>query len=187
MGPVADEPATAAGGTPEDADVARIRRRLARMSPQTKALRLALARYRDDGGEFDLGRWEAAFTATDPQVINEVLGVTGGYEGLVNHLMEMLHAGASLAGLPVARQRRPQAPMLIAAARTDGCFSEHQADVLTKLNRTRNRLQHNSPGVPADEVHQRLELLLKTLPGLLRSYVTWIEGHGLQLLPKQKR
>lgn len=178
---------SAAAGPPQDPGVARIRQRLARMSPQTKALRLALARYRDDTGNLDLGLWEDAFTSNDPQTINQVMKVTGGYEGLVNHLMEMLHAGAALVGLPVVQQgQRPSAPDLIEAASKDGCFTDNQATVLNKLNRTRNRLQHNSPGVPADEVHERVELLLRTLPRLLGSYVTWMESHGVQLVPTKR-
>ena len=178
---------TASGRPPDDADVARIRQRLSRMSPQTKALRLALARYADDHGTFDLSLWEEAFTSDDPRAINHVLEVTGGYEGLVNHLMEMLHTGAALVGTPAAqRGRRTPAPDLIAAVTADGCFRANQADALMRLNRTRNRLQHNSPGVAADEVHQRLELLLKVMPRLLSSYVAWMQRRGVQLLPDKK-
>lgn len=177
---------TASGGPPHDADVARIRQRLSRMAPQTMALRLALARYANDHGTFDLSRWEEAFTSDDPREINHVLEVTGGFEGLVNHVMEMLHTGATLV-LPAAqRGRRTPAPDLIAAVTADGCFSANQADALTRLNRTRNRLQHNSPGVPADEVHHRVELLLKVMPRLLSSYVAWIQRHDVPLLPDKK-
>lgn len=97
--------------------------------------------------------------------------------------MEMLHTGAGRVGLPAAHGgRRTPAPDLIAAVTADGCFSANQADALTRLN----RLQRNSPGVPADEVHQRLELLLKVMPRLLSSYVAWMQRHGVQLLPDKK-
>lgn len=181
-----EPPSPGGGGPPPNPDVARIRQRLARMAPQTKALQLALARYHDDAGSFDLGLWEEAFTSDDPQTINHVVEVTGGYEGLVNHMVEMLRSGAALAGLRIAQRRQGlPVPDLLAAARDDGCFTDGQADVLIGLNRTRNRLQHNSPGVPADEVHERVELLLKTIPRLLRSYVIWMSRHGIQLLPQE--
>lgn len=76
-----EPPSPGGGGPPPNPDVARIRQRLARMAPQTKALQLALARYHDDAGSFDLGLWEEAFTSDDPQTINHVVEVTGGYEG----------------------------------------------------------------------------------------------------------
>lgn len=175
-------PSPGGSGRSPSADVARIRQRLARMAPQNKALRLALSRYRDDAGSFDAELWSGAFTSDRPQTINEVLEVTGGYEGLVNHLMEMLQAGASLVGLAVTRQRhKPSGPELIAAATNEGCFTENQAKALNNLN----RLQHSSPGVPADEVHERIELLLKAMPRLLSSYVRWMEGRGIRLLPDE--
>ena len=66
----------------------------------------------------DLGLWEEAFTSNDPQTINHVVEVTGGYEGLVNHMVEMLRSGAALAGLRIAQRRQGlPVPDLIAAAR----------------------------------------------------------------------
>ena len=101
----------AAGGGPQDAHVARIRQRLARMSPQTEALRLALARYHDDTGRIDLTLWEAAFTSNDPQPSTRFWRSPVATRALSTLLMEMLHAGTALVRLPVARQRRrPQAP-----------------------------------------------------------------------------
>lgn len=144
------------------------------------------SRFRDDASSFDAELWSGAFTSDRPQTINEVLEVTGGYEGLVNHLMEMLQAGASLVGLAVTRQRhKPSGPELIAAATNEGCFTENQAKALNNLNRTRNRLRHSSPGVLADEVHERTELLLKAMPRLLSSYVRWMEARGIRLLPDE--
>lgn len=185
MGRARGGPSAGGGGLAPNPEVARIRQRLARMAPQSKALQLALARYRDDAGNFDLGRWEEAFTSNDPQTINQVVEVTGGFEGLVNHLVEMLRSGATLAGLTLAQGRQSPTPDVISAAKEDGCFTDNQADVLNRLNRSRNRLQHNSPGVPADEVHERVELLLKTMPRLLGSYIRWMKGHGVHLLPRK--
>jgi hypothetical protein len=68
--------------------------------------------------------------------------------------------------------------------RGDGGLTANQAEVLIRLNRTRNRLQHASFDVQADEMHADTELLLKTLKRLVTSYVKWLAGHGIQLLPK---
>ncbi|MEO7556744.1 MAG: hypothetical protein ABIV94_09110 [Acidimicrobiales bacterium] len=157
------------------------------MAPQTKALQLALARYRDDAGRFDAQLWADAFASSEPRTINEVVEVVGGYVGLVNHILEMLRSGTKLAGLEGVHERPGVSiPEIIEAAREDGCFSEKQAETLKKLNRTRNRLQHNSPGVPADEVQERLELLMRTMPRLLSSYVDWMAERGFPLVAKRQ-
>jgi len=155
---------------------------------QRKALQLAIERYAGDDGRFNLELWTEPFNSGDPATINAVVEVTGGYQGLVNHLAEMLRTGAKLAGLDAAyRNRDPSGPELIAAARNAGCFSANQADVLTELYRTRNRLQHASPDIQADEVQDQVVLLLKTMPRLLDSYVKWMAGHGVELLPRSPR
>jgi hypothetical protein len=100
-------------------------------------------------------------------------------------MVEMLRDGAALVGLRVAQPgQNPSAPELIAAMKEDRCFTANQADVLDRLNRERHRLQHNSPGIPADEVIERVALMLKTMPRLLGSYIRWMDGHGIQVLPQ---
>ena len=172
-----------AGGPRLDPEIARIRRRLVRMAPQTKALQLALARYRAASGQLDPQLWADAFASNEPQTINQVVEVVGGYVGLVNHMLEMLRSGTKLAGLLAVRdQPSASVPEVIEAARRDGCFTDTQANTLKQLNRTRNRLQHNSPGVPADEVHERVELLMRTMPRLLSSYLDWMARRGVPLV-----
>jgi hypothetical protein len=111
---------------------------------------------------------------------------SGTFERLVNHLNGMLLVGARLAQLPLTRrQDAPNTPTVIKAIRDDDGLSANQAKVLTRLNRTRDDLQHASFDVQADELHADIELLLKTLKRLVRSYVEWLARHDIELLRKQ--
>jgi hypothetical protein len=167
-------------------DVARVRARFMRLGPQQRALIVAIQPFSDDQGRFDPREWADAFASAEPEIIHRVIGVTGTFERLVNHLNGMLAAGARLAQLPVTHgQGTPNTPAAIDAIRDDGGLTSGQAEVLIRLNRTRNRLQHASLDVQADELHADIELLLRTLKALVKSYVEWLGRHGIQLLPKR--
>jgi hypothetical protein len=187
MGPIdGSQSATGRGGRPRNGDMARIRTRFKRLGPQQRALIVAIRPFNDDQGRFDRGKWEAAFASDDPETIHQVVGVTGTFERLVNHLNGMLDAGARLARLPVTGgQGAPSTPAVIHAVRDDGGLTANQAEILIRLNRTRNSLQHASFDVQADEMHADTELLLKTLKRLVTSYVKWLARHDIQLLPNR--
>jgi predicted nucleotidyltransferase len=59
----------------------------------------------------------------------------------------------------------------------------HRSEIarLTELYRTRNRLQHSSPEIQADEVHRQVRLLLRHLPKLVESYLAWLEKYDVAL------
>lgn len=106
-----------AAGVHRKTDEARLRERFTRLAPQQKALRLALNPFCDEDGQADRVRWASAFASDDPERIVAVKAVTGLYEGLVNHLAEMLHVAARLRSLDVAgRNRRPSGPALFDAS-----------------------------------------------------------------------
>ena len=160
-------------GVRGDSDLARIRTRFKRLGPQQRALIVAIRPYTDDQGRFDRDKWGEAFASSEPEIIHEVVGVTGTFERLVNHLNGMLEAGARLAQLPVIREHGAlSTPSVINAIRDDGGLSVNQAEVLIRLNRTRNLLQHASFDVSAEEVHADVELLLKTLKRLVAPAVS---------------
>jgi uncharacterized protein YutE (UPF0331/DUF86 family) len=168
-------------------DEARVLARLKRLAPQRRALALALQPFSDESGQFELRRWETAFASDDAQDIYRVFGATGAYQTLVNHLVEMLHGGARLVGLDVARDdHRASAPRLIDAVKEDGGLTANQAEVLKGLYRTRNDLQHASLDVQADEVYDEIVLLQKTLARFATSYVRWLDGHDIQPLPLRR-
>jgi hypothetical protein len=168
-------------------DEARIRARFKRLGPQRRALVVALRPFSDDQGRFDRRVWAEAFASGEPETIYQVVGATGTFERLVNHLNGMLAAGVRLVQLPVARgQDAPSAPCVINAVKDDGGLTANQADVLIRLSRMRNRLQHASLDVEADELHADIELLLKTLQRLVASYIAWLERHDIHLLPERE-
>jgi len=132
------------------------------------------------GTDFDLAEWTAAFHSPRPSDINRVLAVTGGYLALVNNTAEALRTGVKLTGV------RPDpslhgVPGIVDAVRKDGGFSTSQGETFVELYRTRNRLQHSSPDVSADEVHRQVRLLLRHLPRLVKSYAAWLARHGIEL------
>jgi uncharacterized protein YutE (UPF0331/DUF86 family) len=75
----------------------------------------------------------------------------------------------------------PGAPGIIDAIRADGGFTGRQAETFTALYRTRNRLQHSSPDIQADEVNRQVRVLIRHLPRFVGSYVAWLEKHDIEL------
>jgi hypothetical protein len=68
----------------------------------------------------------------------------------------------------------------------DGGLTANQATVLLRLYRTRNELQHASVDVEADQIHDDIVLLQKTLGRFAKSYVEWLERHDIWLLPRRR-
>ena len=159
------------------AELDRINSKLQRLSAQRRALRKAMGLF---GENFDARVWAESFASPDPDEINRVFAVTGGYLALLNNTVEAVRMGAKLAGLKPA-EGTLGASGLIEAIRIDGGFSDRQAQTFIELYRTRNGLQHDSPGIEADEVHRQVRLLLRHLPRFVESYVKWLEGHDIEL------
>lgn len=132
------------------------------------------------GKSFDVRLWTQAFDSPDPDDINRVFTVTGGYVALVNNTVEAIKVGAKLVGVQ-ATPGMPGAPGILDAIRRDGGFTSQQAETFTELYRTRNRLQHSSTDVQANEVHRQVRLLLRHLPRLVESYLAWLEKHNVEL------
>lgn len=158
------------------AELDRVDAKLERLSAQRKALRRAMGQF---GGDFNVTVWTEAFESSDPDDINRVLTVTGGYLALVNNTAEAIRAGAKLTGLK-STPDVPGVPGIVDAIRADGGFTSRQAETFTGLYRTRNRLQHSSPDIHADEVHRQARLLLRHLPRFIESYLAWLKKHGFE-------
>ncbi len=155
----------------------RIAAKIERLSPQRRALRKALHEFGDD---FDAKRWAEAFISPEADEINRVHAVTGGYLALVNNTMEAMIAGARLAKIQPAEGTRG-ASGILEAIFLDGGFTEGQAATFTELYHTRNRLQHASPDVEADELRRQVRLLLRHLPPLIKNYIDWLRRHDIEL------
>lgn len=174
------KPKTVRDGGQNNAHIAELDRldaKLERLSAQRKALRQAIDQF---GESFDAEIWTKAFHSPYPEDINRVFTVTGGYLALVNNTAEAVKTGAKLAGL------KPTSgilgvPGIIDAIRADGGFTDQQAKTFTELYRTRNRLQHSSPDIQADELHTQVCLLLNHLPRLVKSYLAWLQKHDIQV------
>ncbi|HEV3035115.1 MAG TPA: hypothetical protein VGX72_10025 [Solirubrobacteraceae bacterium] len=158
------------------ADLDRIDAKLERLSAQRKALRRAMGQFDDD---FDPKAWKKAFDSPEPDDINRVFTVTGGYLALVNNTAEAIRAGVKLTGLKPA-PGMSGVPAIIEAVRADGGFTRRQAETFTELYRTRNRLQHSSPDIQADEVHRQVRRLLQHLPRLVESYLEWLRKYDVE-------
>jgi hypothetical protein len=83
-----DPDAAGAGTRGEDDDVRtaeldRINSKLERLSAQRRALRKAMGLF---GENFDARVWAESFASPDPDEINRVFAVTGGYLALLNTL-----------------------------------------------------------------------------------------------------
>jgi hypothetical protein len=132
------------------------------------------------GDDFDAKAWTKSYYSPDPDDINRVFTVTGGYLALVNNTAEAIRAGVELTGLK-STSGMPGLPGIVDAIRVDGGFTSRQAETFVELYRTRNRLQHSSPDMEADEVHRQVRLLLGHLPRLVKSYLAWLERHDVEL------
>jgi hypothetical protein len=166
-----DKPAT------YTAELDRINSKLERLSAQRQALRKAMDQF---GENFDEKAWADAFDSPDADDINRVFTVTGGYLALVNNTAEAIKAGVQLTGL-MPTPGMPGVPGILDAIRADGGFTHRQANTFTELYRTRNRLQHSSPDIQADEVHTQVRLLLNHLPRFLKSYLAWLQKHDIRV------
>jgi hypothetical protein len=159
-----------------DARLDRIDAKLERLAMQRRALRRATEQF---GDGFDPGAWAQTFNSPDPDDINRVFAVTGGYLALVNNAAEAIRTGTKLAGLKPTPGISGM-PGIVDAIRADGGLSSGQAQTFIELYRTRNRLQHSSPDIEADEVHRQVRLLLRHLPKLVESYLAWLGRYGIE-------
>jgi hypothetical protein len=75
------------------------------------------------------------------------------------------------------------APLLVDAVSADGGLTANQAEVLKRLYRTRNELQHASLDVQADDVHEAIVLLDKSIGRLASNFVRWLERYDVRVLP----
>jgi hypothetical protein len=172
-----------AGRRSRTTNEARLVERFKRLAPQQQALQFALTPFHDDSGRPDRRRWVKSFESDRPQDIVEIKAVTGLYEGLVNHLAEMLFVAAKLRGLAVVQHDvRPSGPQLFDAVGDDDGLTDSQVTVLKRLYAMRNELQHASPGVEAGQVFDDVQMLLKTLKRFVSSYIAWLKQHGISLV-----
>ncbi len=104
MADTIEDPDAAVGtrGSDEEsraAELDRINSKLERLSAQRRALRKAMGPF---GENFDARVWAESFASADPDQINRVFAVTGGYLALLNNTVEAVRVGAKLVGVKPA-------------------------------------------------------------------------------------
>lgn len=150
--------------------------RMDRLPAQTEALTRALEPY---DGRLAGSRWAADFDSADVDAINRVHPVTGGFESIVNNLVEAASAGCKLVGVAPASSKRSGLQNYVEALHREGCFSRRQADLLDQAYTMTSLLRHVSPSVDAEELWNEIQLLLRHEKAIVRAFVTWLEGEGV--------
>lgn len=159
------------------AERARLARFLETINKHRKALDLAIEE--NFGGELDAAEWRRAFDSPEPRDANRTMVVTGDHSAILNAYVEILKASAGSRLLGLLSHRRPHAGQAIEAVRADGGLTKQQADLLNELYVLEGRLEHASPDVDAEEVHDGIKRLREALPGLVSSLQTWLARHEL--------
>jgi hypothetical protein len=162
--------------TPSKAEKARIGRRVRSINRHRTALEAALVPF---GEELEPETWQKAFTSSDPEQTNRAIAVTANYSSLINNYVELLKAGARLAGLVAGR--RPRAEEAIRAIQADDGLTAKQASEVQTLYRLEGRLEHASPDVQADEVRAAILTLRNDLPELVERALVWLGKFGIDL------
>jgi hypothetical protein len=92
------------------ADEQRIIDRFKRLGPQKRALAVTLRPFVDDENRFDEKRWEQAFGSDEPEVIAQVIAVTGAYQtrnelqhALLDVQVDEVHAAIELLNKTIGR------------------------------------------------------------------------------------
>jgi hypothetical protein len=161
------------------AEQARLARFFQSINKHHKALDLAIEE--DFGGALDPVEWRSAFESIEPRDANRTMVVTGDHSAILNAYVEILRASAGSRLIGLLPHRRPHAEQVFKALAADEGLTEAQAALLNELYVLEGRLEHASPDVEADEVHDGIERLRQALPGLIESARAWLNRHGIEL------
>lgn len=156
---------------------ARLARRIESLEVHRGGLERAVESF--GGRELDLETWQRVFDSHDPLDVVARNGLTGCYSAVINNYIELLKAGAYLAGL--TPHRRDHAKDAIDAVRNDGGITESQAKHLHELFVFEGRLQHASPDVDADEILKAVELLRGEAASLISAAIRWLDRRGIEI------
>lgn len=161
------------------AEQARLARFFETINKHRKALDLAIEE--NFGGHLDPAEWRSAFESAEPHDANRTMVVTGDHSAVLNAYVEILKASAGSRLIGLVPHRRPHAEQVFEALVADGGLTKDQAALLNEIYVLEGRLEHASPDVDAEEVHNAVERLRKALPGLIESTRTWLRRHGIEL------
>jgi hypothetical protein len=149
-----------------------------RLPAQEAALRKALEVY---GDGFGRAAWNADFDSGDVDAINRVHPITGGFESIINNLVEATSAAAKLVGVPPASGQRSGMQNSLEALRKERCFNASQADFLNQAYTMTSLLRHASPTADADTLREQVQLLLQHNLGVVKALITWLQEHDVDI------
>lgn len=159
------------------AEIARMGKRLRNVDTQLTALDLAISEVSDD--RLDGPEWERAFVSGDPHDINGVVNpIVGGYEHVVQNMIELAKAASRVTGK--LEGRRPRAEDAIAFLGQAGAISPRDKERLDQLYVFRGRVSHESPDITADDVALHAERALVELPPMIKSIRRWLADQDIE-------
>ncbi len=158
------------------AELARMGKRLRNLDAQLTALDLAISEFSDD--RLDDPEWERAFTSGDPDDINRIVNpITGGYEHVVQNVVELAKAASRVTGK--LQGRRPRAEDAIALLGQVSAISGPDKERLDELYVFRGRISHDSPDITADDMALYAERALAELPPMIKGIRQWLRNEGI--------
>lgn len=152
--------------------------RFERIPAQEGALRKVLEVY---GEDFSRAAWNADFDSNDADAINRVHAVAGGFESIVNNLVEASSAAAKLIGIPPVTGQRSAMQNSLEALRQQGCFNAGQATFLNQAYTMTSLLRHASPRVDGDDLREQVQLLLRHNIDVVKALSAWLEKHDVDI------
>ena len=160
------------------AEQVRLARFFETINKHRKALDLAI----DDNfdGALDPAEWRSAFESSEPDDANRTMVVTGDHSAILNAYVEILKASAGSRLIGLLPHRRPRADQVFEALVADGGLRRDQAALLNEVYVLEGRLEHASPDVDAEEVHDAVERLRSALPSLIESTCAWLLRYGIE-------
>jgi hypothetical protein len=163
------------GAPPRKVEISRIGRRLRNIDQQLEALDLAISEFSPN--RLEDPTWVDAFTSGDPRDINRIMQVMGGYEHVVQNLVEVAKSAGRVTGR--ADRRRPPANEAIALMDSVGALPKRARERLDDHYVFRGRLSHTSPDVGPEEVADYAERALTEIPAMVGAIRRWLESEGV--------
>lgn len=130
------------------------------------------------GDDFDLGAFEAASAANDPDELVRVYAVERPFELLDNYVIELATEGLVTAGVLEAGEDPGGGIAVLRRLRDANVISRARCDRLERVHRVRSEIQHEYPDVRSHSVHEAAQLLTAELPGFLADFARWLRVLG---------
>jgi uncharacterized protein YutE (UPF0331/DUF86 family) len=162
-----------------DVERRHIRARLRRVAIDHRALKVAIDQH--FGPDLEPTAWSAAIDSDDPADVNLVAPVVGGFERIVNGLVEAARSGLAASGIRRPGRTPETVRSDLEAVRDDGGLTSALCDLLVGLSRTRNQLQHAYIDVRADDARSAVRGLIRNLPALTRALNDWFKRYDVGL------